>query len=189
MKRSHRSIVERTFFFAVGELKPKFINANFAGSQNTETSVATMIQEYTKDKRNVKLTIGVLKEGKTNFKVFGAGSKELEPVEYEYEIGSISKTFTTSILFKAIDDGLINLNDPISKYLPLDSDTFYPAVSSLAIHTSGYGEYPFSASKLSQEELKKTDYDFYEKDEHISGNQSYKHARYDKNTCFERRSL
>jgi len=137
-------------------------NANFAGSQNEETSVATMIHEYTKNKSDVKLTIGVLKEGKTYFKVFGADSKELEPVEYEYEIGSISKTFTTSMLCKAIDDGLVNLNDPISKYLPLDSDTFYPTVLSLATHTSGYGEYPFSSSELSQEELKKTDYDFYE---------------------------
>ena len=135
---------------------------NIAERQNKESSIPTMIQEYTKDKSNVKLTIGVLKAGKTNFKVFGLDSKELEPIEYEYEIGSISKTFTASILCKAIADGLIDLNEPISKYLPLDSDTFYPTILSLAIHTSGYGDYPFSSSELSKKELEKINYDFYQ---------------------------
>lgn len=130
--------------------------------ENQEISISSMVHEYTKDKSDVKLTIGVLKEEKSNFKVFGMDSKELDPIEYEYEIGSISKTFTTSILCKAIADGRINLNDSISKYLPLDSNTFYPTILSLATHTSGYGEYPFSSSELSQKELKKIDYDFYE---------------------------
>lgn len=140
---------------------------NFADNQNDETSVAAMIHEYTKDKSDVKLTVGVLKDGKTYFKVFGMDSKVLEPVEYEYEIGSISKTFTTSILCKAISDGSIKLNDSISKYLPLDSDNFYPTVLSLAIHTSGYGEYPFNSSELSKKEMKKIDYDFYENKKNI----------------------
>jgi CubicO group peptidase (beta-lactamase class C family) len=131
------------------------------GSQNKEASAAALIQEYTKDKSDVKLTIGVLKAGKTNFKVFGMDSRELEPIEYEYEIGSISKTFTTSILCKAIYDNLVDLDAPISRYLPLDSNTFYPTILSLATHTSGYGEYPFSSSELSKEELKKIDDNFY----------------------------
>lgn len=135
--------------------------ANTTNRKNKIKSVPTMIQEYTKDKSDVKLTIGVLKAGKTDFKVFGSNSKELEPVEYEYEIGSISKTFNASILCKAIADGLIDINEPISKYLPLDLDTFYPTVLSLATHTSGYGEYPFSSSELSKKELEKLDYDFY----------------------------
>lgn len=137
------------------------LNASSLDSQKEDTPAA-MIQEYTKDKSNVKLTIGIFKAGKTNFKVFGEDSSELEPVEYEYEIGSISKTFTASILCKAISDGLIDLNNPISSYLPLESHDFYPTVLSLAIHTSGYGEYPFSSSELSQEEFEKLDYDFYE---------------------------
>lgn len=137
-------------------------NPNSEDKQNGEKSMSTMIHEYTKDKSDVKLTIGVLKAGKTNFKVFGEDFKELEPIKYQYEIGSISKTFTASILCKAIADGRINLNDSISKYLPLDSNTFYPTVLSLATHTSGYGKYPFSSSELSKKELKKVDYDFYE---------------------------
>lgn len=138
------------------------IHMSPADSQNNETSVTSMIHEYTKDKSDLQLTIGVLKAGKKNFKVFAVDAKELVPVEYEYEIGSISKTITTSILCKAVADGLIDLDSPVSNYIPLDMDTFYPTVLSLAIHTSGYGEYPFSTNELSQEELEKIDYEFYE---------------------------
>ncbi|MDD4844532.1 MAG: serine hydrolase [Anaerotignum sp.] len=134
---------------------------NSSDNEKEETFTAK-VQEYTKEKSDVKLTIGVLKEGKINYKVFGEDAKELEPVQYEYEIGSISKTFTASILSKAIADGRIDLNQSISEYLPLDSHTFYPTVVSLATHTSGYGEYPFSSSELSPKELEKIDTDFYE---------------------------
>ncbi|MBB6215349.1 CubicO group peptidase (beta-lactamase class C family) [Anaerosolibacter carboniphilus] len=135
----------------------------FETSQNNDASISSMIETYTKGKNDVKLTIGVLKSDKTNYKVFGADSKELEPVEYEYEIGSISKTFTAAMLCKAIADGQINLDDSISKYLPLDTDTFCPTIKSLATHTSGYGEYPFDSSTLSKEELEMIDSKFYEK--------------------------
>lgn len=148
-------------------LKLLVFNMSPEDAHNEKTSALTMIKEYTKDKSDVKLTIGVLKAGKTNFKVFGVDSSEMDTVEYEYEIGSISKTFTASMLCKAIDDGLVNLDDSISNYLPLDSDTFYPTILSLATHTSGYGEYPFDSSELSKEELEKIDFDFYENKKNI----------------------
>ncbi|WP_132013250.1 serine hydrolase domain-containing protein [Hydrogenispora ethanolica] len=135
----------------------------FVTKQNTEAPISAMIQRYARDKSDLKLTIGVLKSDKINYKLFGANSKELEPVEYEYEIGSISKTFTASMLCKAIADGRVNLDDSITKYLPLDSNTFYPTILHLATHTSGYGEYPFDSSTLSEKEQEKINDDFYKK--------------------------
>jgi len=126
-------------------------------------SVTSMIQTYTRDKPDVKLTIGVLKSGECNYKLIGEDSKELKPIEYEYEIGSISKTFTASILCKAVDDGLVKLEDPISNYLPLDPKAVYPTIQSLATHTSGYGEYPFNAETLSEKEMEMVEQDFYVK--------------------------
>ncbi len=82
-----------------------FYNSNkdrFTASHNHGTSIASMLGVYAKDKMDIKLTIGLLKADKINYKVFGAGSKELEPAAYEYEIGSISKTFTASMLCKAM---------------------------------------------------------------------------------------
>ncbi|MGE4213190.1 MAG: serine hydrolase domain-containing protein [Anaerotignaceae bacterium] len=139
----------------------------FAANQNNTASISSMIETYTTDKRDVKLTIGVLKADEINYKLYGYNGKELTPVEYEYEIGSISKTFTASMLSKAIADGHINLNDSISKYLSLESNTFYPDILSLATHTSGYGEYPFDSSTLSDEELNMVNENFYEKKQNI----------------------
>lgn len=135
----------------------------FAGQQNNITSISSLIKTYTTNKSNVKLTIGVLKSDTANFKVFGADFKELEPVKYEYEIGSISKTFTASMLCKALDEDLVNLDDSISKYLPLEPNTVYPTIKSLATHTAGYGDYPFDASTLSKKELKTINDSFYNK--------------------------
>ncbi|WP_379315553.1 serine hydrolase domain-containing protein [Paenibacillus puldeungensis] len=131
--------------------------------RSDKASITNMIREYTKDKSDVKLTVGLLKGHKISYKVYGVGAKELDPVEYEYEIGSISKTFTSSMLCKAVADGRVNLSDSISKHLPLDPHTFYPTILSLATHTSGYGEYPFDASTLSEEELEAINTKFYEK--------------------------
>lgn len=160
-----RMIIAVVIFAAIGVVL--FLNNSskegFLPGQNDVASISSMIETYTKNKSDVKLTIGVLKSGKINYKVWGADSKELEPVQYEYEIGSVSKTFTTSMLCKAMNDGLINLDDSISKYLPLDSGTFYPTIKSLATHTSGYGEYPFDDSTLSKKELEMIDKNFYEK--------------------------
>ena len=37
-----------------------------------------------------------------------------------YDIGSISKIFTSLIILKAAHNGVLNLNDEINKYLDLD---------------------------------------------------------------------
>lgn len=86
------------FLFDLGQL-------GLLGKSEESASPESMIQAYTSDKENVKLTIGVMKAGETNYKVIGEDSKELEPMEYEYEIGSISKTITASMLCKAVVDG------------------------------------------------------------------------------------
>lgn len=135
--------------------------------QGKGTAVLALLNEYTQGKEGIKLTVGLLKEDIMNYKVFGEDSKAMEPAEYEYEIGSVSKTFTTSILCKAIDEGKVNLEDSIDKFLPLEPGSFYPNILSLATHTSGYGEYPFDASTLSEAELQEIDTRFYEKRQNI----------------------
>jgi CubicO group peptidase (beta-lactamase class C family) len=139
------------------------IEERIAAVQGEEPAASDMIEAYTAGKKDIRLTIGMLKSDEQNFMVFGTDSRVLEPKAYEYEIGSISKTLTASILCKAISEGKINLDDPISAYLPLDTDIFYPTVKRLVTHTSGYGEYPFSPSELSEKEMKTVSNDFYKK--------------------------
>ena len=63
---------------------------------------------------------------------------------YDYEIGSISKTFVGLMLSKAIEDNKINLNSSISEYLALDKDRYYPTIERLITHTSGYKSHYFN---------------------------------------------
>lgn len=39
-------------------------------------------------------------------------------LEHKFEIGSISKTFTSLLVHSLVDDGLIDLDEPVSTYLP-----------------------------------------------------------------------
>jgi len=66
-----------------------------------------------------------------------------------FAIGSITKVFTTILLADMVDRGLVNLDDPIEKYLP--TSVKVPifngqkiTLENLATHTSGLLEFPDS---------------------------------------------
>jgi len=102
-----------------------------------------LIEKECQGKTNIKLTIGTLVDGEKTIQVFGHGG-EVANEDYLYEIGSITKTFTTSLLAKLIHEGVMSLDDAISKYFDgLDGD-YYPTLRRLATHTAGYGHYPAS---------------------------------------------
>jgi len=97
-----------------------------------------LIQSLMKKHPNTLLTVGALHQGKTTFKLFDARG-EIPYESHVYEIASITKTFTTSLLAKYIHTGQMNLNDSIAKYIPeLDERKYYPTLKRLATHTGGY---------------------------------------------------
>ena len=113
------------------------------------TKVAKMnsietVKDYCSNKNNIVLSIGIINGGKSDYIVYGKNGTILPKEKHSYEIGSITKTFTTSLLCKAINEGKINLNDSISKYIKLNDGQYYPTIKQLATHTSGYGDVPFS---------------------------------------------
>jgi CubicO group peptidase (beta-lactamase class C family) len=101
-----------------------------------------MIDAYIKDNKNILLTIGIIYEGKKYIITFNKDGHFLADKLYVYEIGSITKTFTTALLCKAIDDGKISSDDTIAKYIALDKNKYFPTIRQLATHTAGYGNYP-----------------------------------------------
>jgi len=109
--------------------------------------IIDQIMKEAKGKKHLKLNIGLMIEGETILKTFD----ETGEIEYEnniYEIGSITKTFTASLLAKYVWEKKVQLNDTIGKYIPnLDPDTYYPTLKRLASHTSGYTEYQFTGWK------------------------------------------
>lgn len=67
-----------------------------------------------------------------------------------FNIGSITKTFTTLLLADMATHGIVNLNDPIDKYLPAsvkvpEFNGTKITLEDLATHTSGLPEFPPNA--------------------------------------------
>ncbi|MDQ6641086.1 MAG: beta-lactamase family protein [Actinomycetota bacterium] len=48
----------------------------------------------------------------------GAGEVAGEPADTQYRIGSITKTFTATLVLRARDDGLLSIDEPLSRYVP-----------------------------------------------------------------------
>jgi CubicO group peptidase (beta-lactamase class C family) len=64
-----------------------------------------------------------------------------------FDIGSLTKTLTTLLLAQMTDDGIVNLNDPIEKYLPATVKVpmfngQHITLGNLATHTSGLPDNP-----------------------------------------------
>ena len=58
--------------------------------------------------------------------------------DYQYDIGSISKTITAHFVLLLETEGLINTNDSVDKYLALPEGE-YPTIYELLTHSAGYG--------------------------------------------------
>ena len=103
----------------------------------------------TKDNPDAVITVGIIKNGESSYKVYGENAKELPAELHTYEIGSVTKTFTAALINKAIAEGKIKLDDTIENYLPLPHGNQYPTVKELLTHTSGYKGYYFEKPMIS----------------------------------------
>ncbi|KFF05824.1 serine hydrolase domain-containing protein [Flavobacterium reichenbachii] len=62
-------------------------------------------------------------------------------INTKYRIGSISKTFTASLIFKAVEENKINLNQTIDRYFPTIKNAKTITVSNLLNHRSGIHDF------------------------------------------------
>lgn len=114
-----------------------------------KSQIDTVVQKnaipFIGDTSKVGLSIGMYKNGKLNFYNYGStqkGNPKLPTSKTIYEIGSISKTFTGTLLAQAVKDNKVKIDDDIRKYL----DGNYPnleyqgkpiRLSHLVSHISG----------------------------------------------------
>jgi CubicO group peptidase (beta-lactamase class C family) len=127
-------------------------------NQLSSMTFKDMLAYTTKDNKNAVITIGIIKNGKMTYDVYGENGIILPKEEYIYEIGSITKTFTTSLLCKAISEGRISLDDSIDKYLSLQKKDYFPTIRRLVTHTSGYKGYYFEKPMISNFLHKENDF-------------------------------
>lgn len=107
---------------------------------------------------NAAIVVGLVNSSGTQFYGYGklsssSSNKTTVDKNTIFDIGSITKTFTTTLLADMVDHGIVNLNDPIQKYLPAtvkaptfnNNDRQQPqqiTLKDLATHTSGLPDYP-----------------------------------------------
>lgn len=98
----------------------------------------SLIEEAVNASDEAIITIGYIEQGQTNFQVYTKeGVDESKPI-HDYEVGSITKTFTGTLVARAGEEGLLNIDDSIGNYLNLPEDADYPTIRQLLTHTSGY---------------------------------------------------
>jgi CubicO group peptidase (beta-lactamase class C family) len=116
-----------------------------------DSVVNKVLSAYIQTKGNVGLSAAVYFKGKSYFYNYGEarqGNAQLPTDHTLYDIGSITKTFTATLLAIAINQGKVTLQTPIPKFLP-DSVSSNPALKAitfkeLANHTSGLPGLPDS---------------------------------------------
>lgn len=108
--------------------------------------VDSMIRSSFEKGQAVGLVVGVIKNRKASVYSYGEtaqGNGKLPDENTVFEIGSISKTFTGTLLALQVNRGKMKLDDPIGKYLP-DSvptpvfDGTPVTMVSLSNHSSGF---------------------------------------------------
>jgi len=115
-----------------------------------DKEVDNLLQPFINQPNTVGVSIAVFKDGKTYYYGYGETAKGNAQVPTQatiFEIGSISKTFTATLLADAINKGKIKLDDPVNKYLP---DSVPPIVyagvpvtiQSMMNHSSGIPRMP-----------------------------------------------
>jgi D-alanyl-D-alanine-carboxypeptidase/D-alanyl-D-alanine-endopeptidase len=88
-----------------------------------DSLVEQSVSAFMKNNSRVGISIGIIKDGKRYLYNYGSTQKdksELPTGNTVYELASITKTFGSTLLAKAVIDKKVNLNDDIRKYLKED---------------------------------------------------------------------
>jgi len=115
-----------------------------------DKQVDSVALAYMRQLSPVGLSIGILRDGKTWFYGYGEtvkGNGTIPDPGTIFEIGSITKTFTATMLGLAVGEGKLNLDDPVNKYLPdsipsLQYKGKIATIRTLSNHTSGIPRMP-----------------------------------------------
>jgi len=125
------------------EIKNKTVNS----LNNYPKEIAEIIFSKSKDfPNNTQLSIALIKNGKTKYYGIIKVNDTIKPDENQnkiFEIGSITKVFTSTVLASLVENKKIKLTDEINSYYPFAfKDNIKINFESLANHTSGLPRLP-----------------------------------------------
>lgn len=121
-----------------------------AGGAELQAQIDLLARPLVADGTAVGFVVGVVRDGKTQFFCYGEtakGSRTVPNPDTLYEIGSVTKAFTGTLLADLVVRGLAKLEDPVEKYLP--AEVKMPVAEGkpirlvdLATHSSGLPRMP-----------------------------------------------
>lgn len=129
--------------------KTEPIQSTNTAASKLDRYVDSVALAYSRKGHTHALAIGIVNAGKTSSYYYGEtekGNKRLPDEDTLFEIGSISKTFTATLLAYFAQTQQLSIDDSITKYLP-DSVAANPdlqriTLKQLANHTSGLPRMP-----------------------------------------------
>jgi CubicO group peptidase (beta-lactamase class C family) len=112
--------------------------------------VQALVQPLLEKKQSVGVVVGVVEAGQTHVFGFGRealGGDKVPDGKTIFEIGSITKVFTSLALADMAQQSLVRLDDPVQRYLPKEVNVASRAgreitLEDLATHTSGLPRIP-----------------------------------------------
>ena len=126
----------------------------------TDKKIDSVARDYIQKGNTVGLSIGVLKNGiihTYNYGEMAQGNHKLPDANTLFEIGSITKTFTATLLAYYANEGKVKLTAPITKYLPdsvaANKELQGITLTMLSNHTSGLPRLPDNLDNHSIEPL------------------------------------
>ena len=87
----------------------------------SDSVVFALIKQRVEEKRSTGIVVGMLEpNGKTRIVAYGDPGPGQLPLDGNsvFEIGSISKVFTATVLAELVQEGKVSLDDPVQKFLP-----------------------------------------------------------------------
>jgi CubicO group peptidase (beta-lactamase class C family) len=97
------------------------LNAFGQTTQDFNKFIDSAVTEVLKKSELESLSIGIVKDGKTQIRYYGdIGNGKKSGSNNYFEIASITKTFTGLLLAQAVTENKISIDDDVRKYLPGD---------------------------------------------------------------------
>ena len=117
------------------------------GLNSFPNDISKIIFSKTKDfPESTQLSIAIIQNGKTNYYGIIKLNDTIRPIENQdkvFEIGSITKVFTSTVLASLVEEGKIKLTDEINPFYPFPfKDNIKLNFKDLANHTSGLPRLP-----------------------------------------------
>lgn len=134
---------------------------SFAFGQELDTAKLNNYFDVLESKGKFMGSVALAKEGKIIY-TKSSGYRDVEnnikaDADTKYRIGSISKTFTAVLVFKAIAADLLSLDTPLKDYYPEITNADKITIEHLLNHRSGIHNFTNDADFLSWNEQAKTE--------------------------------